>query len=248
MATLTKELEKISTPNRENEARVMNQINSLLSNFENDDREFLANRGLKYQKHKEREHGIYTLNEIKKVAVDYRLRFLPLEKFKGEFDVSAIQIMRSFEYENPAQSNYRNAFDYYILAPSSQFELEEWKRKDPLLFVRVNSGYKLLHSWGNDLSLWRKIFYFPLRTRSTARLTIFLLFILSAIGFNATSHVIGDTIYWNAATFVFAISAVFSFVLSLSATIDSDIFRNIRLNKSARIISDVIWDTNIKSI
>lgn len=47
---------------------------------------------------------------------------------------------------------------YYIAAPASSFELQQ-KPKDPLCFapIGVDGYYYLVHQWGNDLSIFRRL-------------------------------------------------------------------------------------------
>jgi hypothetical protein len=48
----------------------------------------------------------------------------------------------------------------YIAAPASSFQLEE-RPKDPLLFYKINEEYyALIHKWGNDLSIFRRLLGF----------------------------------------------------------------------------------------
>jgi predicted neutral ceramidase superfamily lipid hydrolase len=57
--------------------------------------------------------------------------------------------------------------EYRILAPSEMFRLTSLD-KDPLLLyrfqVRGTYYFKLVHQWGGDLSKWRAVINYPLRS------------------------------------------------------------------------------------
>lgn len=98
---------------------------------------------------------IFTEAAIKKLALEYRLRFLNTKLYKNEIPESAIQDIEQFENENNILiSNFK------ILAPKQNFQLHNYD--DPLLFMTLGNGYYYyLSSWGNDLSKIRKIMYWP---------------------------------------------------------------------------------------
>lgn len=120
---------------------------------------------------------IFTVQEIKKLALDYGLRFLPTSYYKG--DIPADLSLKIKECEDlygkphkPTEKEQEYAelvsrrwwststaigtnFDYMILAPASSFELQE-RPKDPLLFRMLPDGtFYLVHKWGSDLSIFR---------------------------------------------------------------------------------------------
>ncbi|MDC3337964.1 hypothetical protein OAW23_08840 [Flavobacteriales bacterium] len=102
---------------------------------------------------------IYTLNEIKKIAINYRLRFLPSKYFIGEIPYPAIMEIK--ELNKLSGTNVRK---FRILAPARRFELED-ENADPLLFTPLLNGkYYLIHQWGNDLAWYKKVLFFPLRS------------------------------------------------------------------------------------
>ncbi len=110
---------------------------------------------------------IYTLNEIKKIAINYRLRFLPSKYFIGEIPYDAIiEIKRLRELTGADIDKFR------VLAPSRRFELED-ENADPLLFTPLANGkYYLIHQWGNDLAWYKKWLAYPLRSFSNMVKTI----------------------------------------------------------------------------
>jgi hypothetical protein len=101
--------------------------------------------------------NIFHLDQIKKVCIDYRLRFLDLAYFKGNLPESAESEIELLEKEHQTQLG-----DFKLMAPSVLFRLE--KTDDPLLFVPIgNQYYYLVHKWGNDLHPLRKILMWPFK-------------------------------------------------------------------------------------
>lgn len=110
---------------------------------------------------------VFSIKEIKKVAINYRLRFLPSKYAKKIIPKEAIFKIKKLEKENNIEIK-----EFYILAPSEAFDLED-VNKDPLLFIPLeNNKYLLVHKWGNDLSWLKKIFAFPLRNIETMLFSI----------------------------------------------------------------------------
>ena len=104
------------------------------------------------------EGNIFTLTQIKSVCEKFRLRFLDTKFFKGEIPVEALKKIQQLEDETNVHFN-----NFFIMAPSSLFELED-AQNDPLLFVRIaDDKFYLIHKWGSDLSWTRKVLCFPLR-------------------------------------------------------------------------------------
>lgn len=100
---------------------------------------------------------IYSLDTIKKVCSDYRLRFLDVRYFKPEIPTEAVDEIRSLEKEHSLTVE-----GLKIMAPSKLFRLED--KDDPLLFAPIGNGYYyLIHQWGNDLHPLRKLLVWPMR-------------------------------------------------------------------------------------
>ena len=101
---------------------------------------------------------IYHLRHIKKIAVDYRLRFLDSRYFKGEIPQEAISKIKNLEKEHKLELK-----GFKILAPSKLFKLED--KDDPILFAPIgNDYYYLIHKWGRDLHPLRKIMMWPFKS------------------------------------------------------------------------------------
>lgn len=113
---------------------------------------------------------IFHLDQIKKICIDYRLRFLDSSFFKGEIPQTAISKIKELEAAHDTEIK-----GYKIMAPSKLFKLED--RDDPLLFAPIGNNYfYLVHKWGNDLHPLRKLMAWPFK--NIANLT-FVVFVLS---------------------------------------------------------------------
>ena len=112
---------------------------------------------------------IFHRDTIKKTCIDYRLRFLDLDHFKGDIPVEAIECIQVLE-----QAHNTELQNLKIVAPSKLFKLKN--ADDPLLFVPIgNQYYYLIHKWGNDLHPFRLLLMWPFKNIVTSILSILLL-------------------------------------------------------------------------
>jgi len=122
----------------------------------------------------ENDINIFSQKIIEDIAVKYRLRFLPTKYFKNKIPQEAIFKIKEIEKSNSIQVK-----QFYILAPSEAFDLEDCN-KDPLLFIPLkNNKFYLVHKWGSDLSWLKKISALPFRSLesmvSTVAITAFII-------------------------------------------------------------------------
>ncbi len=100
---------------------------------------------------------IYHIDQLKKICIDYRLRFLDSKYFKGKIPNAAIAKIKALEKEHNTELK-----GFKIMAPSKLFKLED--KDDPLLFAPIGNGYYyLIHKWGNDLHAFRKVLVWPFK-------------------------------------------------------------------------------------
>lgn len=101
--------------------------------------------------------NIFHSNHIKKLCIDYRLRFLDSHLFKNSIPEEAISKITSLEKSHQTQLE-----GFKIIAPSKTFNLKNYD--DPLLFAPIgNDYYYLIHKWGNDLNWSRKFLVLPIK-------------------------------------------------------------------------------------
>lgn len=100
---------------------------------------------------------IFHLSDIEKLCIDYRLRFLDSNYFKGEIPYEAISRIKTLEKQQQFAIK-----GFKIVAPSKLFKLKN--ADDPLMFAPMGNDYfYLIHKWGNDLHPLRKLMMWPFR-------------------------------------------------------------------------------------
>jgi hypothetical protein len=100
---------------------------------------------------------IYHIEDIKKVCINFRLRFLDSSMFVNTIPEEAITKISNLE-----KSHQTNLEGFKIVAPSKAFALLHYD--DPLLFAPIgNDYYYLIHKWGKDLDWYRKYLVWPIK-------------------------------------------------------------------------------------
>ena len=108
---------------------------------------------------------IFHIDQIKKICIDYRLRFLNSKYFKGKIPQAGISEIKRLEKLHGTKIE-----GFKIMAPSKLFKLED--KDDPLLFAPIGNGYYyLIHKWGNDLHPLRKMLVWPFKSIVNLTLT-----------------------------------------------------------------------------
>jgi len=115
---------------------------------------------------------MYHISDIKKICVEYRLRFLDSNFFKKEIPEEAISKIRELEKE------HKSTFvTFKIVAPAKLLKLEN--ADDPLLFLPLGNDYfYLIHKWGNDLHPLRKWLMWPYKSFENLVAAVFAISIL----------------------------------------------------------------------
>ena len=104
-----------------------------------------------------RSDSIFHLSDIERLCIDYRLRFLDSNFFKGEIPYEAISKIKALEKQQ--QFTLKG---FKIVAPSKLFKLEN--ADDPLMFAPMGNDYfYLIHKWGKDLHPLRKLIMWPFK-------------------------------------------------------------------------------------
>ena len=149
--------------------RILNPENPELLRIENQLQHSETGRSNDFDFDQLESHRIFHIEQIRKICIDYRLRFLESRYFKGVIPVEAMEEIQRLEADhNTAIKGFK------IIAPSRLFRLED--KDDPLLFAPIGNGYYyLIHKWGNDLHPLRKLFAWPFK--SIGNLTALVLLI-----------------------------------------------------------------------
>lgn len=118
---------------------------------------------------------IFHEDSIKKICIDYRLRFLSSHYFKGTIPREAYSQIKNLERDHSTELS-----GFKIIAPSKMFVLH--KTDDPLLFAPMGNGYYyLIHKWGNDLHPLRKLMVWPFKNFENLVFTVLLSSVLATM-------------------------------------------------------------------
>ena len=119
--------------------------------------------------------NIYHINDIKKICIDYRLRFLSSHYFKSTIPLEAITKIKELE------KKHETAFyNFKIIAPSKLFKLD--KADDPLLFIPIGDKYYyLVHKWGKDMLPYRKAWAWTFKSLENLLLVCFIISVLVSL-------------------------------------------------------------------
>ena len=196
---LREQLEKERQGTMEKVEAIVDSTRLLMAAEEKEDRAILSNLGLdtnlqavevikginleRARFEKTFETKVFTEEEIKSIALDYGLRFLPTKdpkngkkRFVGALDSDVVREVKRFAKINNLDitENFMDSSDgkkFYILAPPDMFNLEDRPVEptptflerldaylDPAMFYKVSEDkYALVHQWGNDFSIWRLV-------------------------------------------------------------------------------------------
>tara|TARA_B100000524_G_C23651331_1_gene370241 strand:+ start:1633 stop:2340 length:708 start_codon:yes stop_codon:yes gene_type:complete len=109
--------------------------------------------------------NIFHKKTIKKICIRFRLRFLDSNLFKGKYPENITSIIKDIETKHDTTLN-----NYMIMAPSKLFKIKS--PDDPVLFIPIgNDYYYLIHKWGKEFNLFRKLLVLPYK--NIDNLTIF---------------------------------------------------------------------------
>tara|TARA_R110000796_G_scaffold252619_2_gene388832 strand:- start:77712 stop:78428 length:717 start_codon:yes stop_codon:yes gene_type:complete len=143
---------------------ILKEFYTILEKDANDDARVIKNTKKKVITHVNKfnlDHlesdNIFHINQIKEICINYRLRFLDANYFKGDIPESAISKIKKLE-----QLHHIEIKNFKIIAPSKLFKLKD--KDDPLLFAPIGNDYfYLIHKWGNDLHPLRKFLMWPFK-------------------------------------------------------------------------------------
>lgn len=183
--SIDKELEKVSKEDKEKfNVDPINEVKLLLAGESSEDARIL--RGLSQNSQfnriekvrgeqlelenfeNEYEGKVYTIAQIEKLCVDYRLRFLQSKYFTGSYDVEVAAKIKEFaKTTNTSIDEWTLGRRFFMMAPQEMFELRDEKyiskaelrrQADPAIFYQIDDKhYRLVHKWGSDFTIFRLI-------------------------------------------------------------------------------------------
>lgn len=174
------------------------------------------------------EEQIFTLSQIRKICVDYRLRFLDSKYFRDELPYEAISKIKQLHKDTGVLPT-----KFKIVAPATLFELID-RDKDPLLFWDLgNNKYYLIHKWGRDISAFRKILVYPFRNFKNITITIFAVNFLIAMAI-PTDVIDSGSTFWSS----FPLRMVFFFYILIATCALTTLVMFMKVKN----LNDMDWD------
>jgi len=156
--------------------------------------------------------AVFHISQIEKICINYRLRFLDTQFFKGDYPTEVVSKINKIEDE------HNTVLDgFKIIAPSKLFHLKE--ADDPLLFAPMGNGYYyLIHKWGKDLHPLRKLKFWSVKNVENLGIVMFTLSFL--LTFISKDFFYGDeaNFGYGVILFLFYLKGIIGMVLFLGAT------------------------------
>ena len=172
---------------------------------------------------------IFHLDSIKKICIDFRLRFLDHKYFKNTLPKEAFLEISKLESIHSTVLS-----DFKIMAPSKLFRLKN--TDDPLLFVPLGNNYfYLVHKWGNDLHPFRKLMMWPLK--NLRNMVSFLLIVSFGLTYITPTSIFSKVESWSVfwMIYFFMFKAIASIVIFYAFALGKNFNRaiwNSKYNKS----------------
>ena len=176
---------------------------------------------IELETHEENYDGkVYTIDEIRTLCIDYRLRFLRSKYYTGSYDIEVATKIRDFATatNTPIEEHSLN-YRFFVMAPANMFELKDEryisKRElDPAIFFQIDEKhYRLIHKWGSDFTVLRFLEGFKWRSWWTAQwcrtltalpIVAFVLTYFFGSGHAFENHLVGLTILFTFVSFILA--------------------------------------------
>lgn len=182
--------------------------------------------------------AVLTKEEIRKLCIRYRLRFLPSHMYSGAIDNLTGRKLAEFLNKNGDPNPEISASHrLFIMAPADAFKLELTKVQppDPVLFYQHKDGlFSVVHKWGNDFTVFRRIVGALTSTALVWRWFMFLSIVLVGHALGYALHLMGSQEGALATTFL-GYCLAFIRLISLFENYDGEIvFSNEAWNDSRR--------------
>ncbi|MCA0429894.1 MAG: hypothetical protein LCH32_05275 [Bacteroidetes bacterium] len=142
---------------------------------------------------------IFSINEIKEVAINNRLRFLERKYFKNNLPYEAKLKILDIEKKQLKQLS-----NFFVLAPYSSFKIKN-SQNNCLLFSETNYGnFYLIHNWGNQFKQVHKLIIWPLKNFETLFISLLIISALITLTLpnNWLTNKTQNLPYWNVFRFV----------------------------------------------
>lgn len=116
------------------------------------------------------EHLIFTTEEIRKICIKFRLKFLNSQNY--HFDIPYEVILKIKDLN---RSQKKDLDGFQMLGVSETFKRKSHNANFVLFVPTIYGNYYLLHSWGTKLTWYKKLLAFPLRSFESLAVTLLVL-------------------------------------------------------------------------
>ncbi len=155
---LLSEVNRILHKNIYNEKNVLNNLKHYNKSFELIDEDDVE------------KNMIFSSSEIKKLAIQYRLRFLDSQCYKSDFPYESVLKIEQLN------ATHKKSLKGFKVLSTSKFFKDAKNIDNALLFAPTNLGnYYLIHKWGKPLKWYRKFVSLPLRNIETLFVTLIII-------------------------------------------------------------------------
>lgn len=118
---------------------------------------------------------IFSINEIRKVSIDYHLRFLDRKHYVAEIPYNVHIKCSAFELRTDKPVNFN------ILTEANNFKAK-YPNTQHLIFADLgNNEFYFVMKWGNPFSIYRKITSYPFKKFETVLISVLLSALLIAM-------------------------------------------------------------------
>jgi hypothetical protein len=141
--------------------------------------------------------AVLTEAEVKALCVKYRLRLLRSQRYKGAIDALTGRKLSKFLQDIGDPSPEHSARErLFVMAPAEAFNTDiahiAKPIPDPVLFYRHDSGvYAVVHKWGNDFTVFRRLLGAVTATAYAWRWFAFLTMLAGSFAIKELFHLAG---------------------------------------------------------
>lgn len=150
--------------------------------------------------------AIYTIEQIKKLCINYALRFVKSEHYSPIPDKDLVKKINEYAAAHPGVDVSPASLQFRIFFLASSLTFTSTKEPGPTMaFYKADSGYYvLLHQWGGEFSKWRMIWGWKYNNP-------FNYYLWYALLLSTVTSFIADCLRWP--TWIGAILNILSFII-----------------------------------
>jgi hypothetical protein len=136
------------------------------------------------------ENHYFNLDQIKRLSIYNRLRFLPIKYYSGEIPFELIFALKKFEHAREDEE-----ISYYILAPIEFFLIRD-KFSTPHIFASTEDGkYELICKWGDKIPFYIPIIRYPYRNFKCMIISAIIFGCFVALIFSVAGYLNYDSVF-----------------------------------------------------